>query len=140
MYMMNTRSDIYFVVNTLSQYLVNPRRVHLIDAKHVTRYVKCMIYLGLYYGRDHDSRLYGYMDLDWEGSVTDKKRTSCGCYFLGSSMISWFSKKQSSVSFSTTETEYIEACSSSCEAIWLQKLMPGLFNMDLATTMILCDN
>ena len=48
------------VVNTLSQYLVKPRRVHLIVAKHVMRYLKCMIDLGLYYGRDHDYKLYGY--------------------------------------------------------------------------------
>ena len=39
MYLTNTRLDICFVVNTLSQYLVKPRRVHLIDAKHVMRYL-----------------------------------------------------------------------------------------------------
>ena len=55
-------------------------------------------------------------------------------------MISWFSKKQSSVSLSTAEAEYIAACSASCEAIWLQKLMSSLFNLELDTTVILCDN
>ena len=55
-------------------------------------------------------------------------------------MISWFSRKQSSVSLSTAEAEYIAAFSASCEAIWLQKLMSGLFNLELDTTMILCDN
>ena len=34
MYLTNTRPDICFAVNTLSQYLVNPRCVHLIAAKH----------------------------------------------------------------------------------------------------------
>ena len=34
MYLTNTRSNICFVVNTLSQYLVNPRCVHLIAANH----------------------------------------------------------------------------------------------------------
>ena len=55
-------------------------------------------------------------------------------------MISWFSKKQSSVSLSMTRVEYIATFSASCEAIWIQKLMSGLFDMDLDTTMILCDN
>jgi hypothetical protein len=40
MYLMNTRSDICFDANTLSQYLVEPRRVHLVVAKHVMRYPK----------------------------------------------------------------------------------------------------
>ena len=55
-------------------------------------------------------------------------------------MISWFSRKQSNVSLSTAEAEYIAACSASCEAIWLRKLMSGLFNLELDTTVILCDN
>ena len=62
MYLMNTRPNIFFVVNTLSQYLVKPIWVHLIAAKHVMRYLKGMIDLGLYYGRDHDYKLYGCTD------------------------------------------------------------------------------
>jgi hypothetical protein len=46
MYLMNTRPDICFVVNTLSQYLVEPRRVHLVGAKHVMRYLKGMLDYG----------------------------------------------------------------------------------------------
>ena len=51
-----------------------------------------------------------------------------------------FSKKQSSVALSTTKAVYIVAFSASCEAIWLRKLMSGLFDMELDTTVILCDN
>ena len=40
-------------------------------------------------------------------------------YALRSAMSSWFSKKQSSVSLSTTEAKYIVACSASCESVWL---------------------
>ena len=64
---------------------------------------------------------------------------SGGCYCLESAMISWFSKKQSSVSFSTAEAEYIAACST-CEVIWLRKLMSGIFDMEVDTTLIFCDN
>ena len=49
MYPMNTRTDICFVVNTLSQYMVKTRHVHLIGAKHVLRYLKSMINYGLRY-------------------------------------------------------------------------------------------
>ena len=64
MYLTNTRPNICFVVNTLSQYLVEPRHVHLIVAKHVMRYLKGTIDYGLHYTRDHDFRLYGYRDSD----------------------------------------------------------------------------
>ena len=80
MYLTNTGTDICFFVNTLIQYLVKPRHVHLIDAKHVMRYLKGTIDFGLYYDRDHDYILYGYTNFDWEGSVAYKKSTSSGCY------------------------------------------------------------
>ena len=51
-------------------------------------------------------------------------------------MISWFSRKQSSVFLSMAEAEYIATFSTSCESIWLQKLMSGLFNMELDTIVI----
>ena len=110
MYLINTRLDICFVVNTFSWYLVKPRWVHLIVAKHVMRYMKGVIDFGLYYVRDHDYRLYGYTDLDLAGSAADRKSTSGGSYFLGSTMISWFSRKQSCFALSTTERECIESC------------------------------
>ena len=140
MYSTNTKPDICFDVNTLSQYLVKLRQVHLITANHVMRYLKDTIDLGLYYGRDHDCRLYGYIDSDQVGSTAYRKSTSGGLYCLGSTMISWFSKKQSSVSLSTAEAKYITAYYTCYEAVWLRKPMSGLFAMELDTTVILCDN
>ena len=104
------------------------------------RYLKGTIDFGIYYDGNHDYRLYGYTDADWAGSVSDRKSTSGGFFCLVSTMISWFSKKQSSISLSTVEVEYIASCSASCESIWLRKLMSGLFDMEMDTTEILCDN
>jgi hypothetical protein len=117
MYLMNTRPYIYFFVNSLSQFLVEPRHVHLVAAKHVMRYLKGTLDCGLSYGGDHDFILSGYTDLDWPGSVSDRKITLGCCFSLGSAMISWKSRKQSIISLSTTEAEYIVACSTKCEAI-----------------------
>jgi hypothetical protein len=119
MYLMNTRLDICFSMNTLSQFLVEPRRVHLVAAKHVMRYLKGTIDYGLSYDGDHDFTLSGYTDAYWAGSVYDRKNTSGCCFSLVSAMISWKSRKQCSISLSTTEEEYIAACSANCEAIWL---------------------
>ena len=140
MYPTNIRPDIFFVVNTLSWYLVKPRQVHLLATKHVMKYLKVTIDLRLYYGIDHDYILYGYTDSYWVGSAIDMKSTSGRCYCFVSTVISWFSKKQSSVALSTAEAEYIAACSASFEERWFQKMISRLFDMDLDTTVNLCEN
>jgi hypothetical protein len=127
-------------VNTLSQFLVEPINVHLVATKHVMRYLKGTIDCGLSYDGDHDLTLSGYIDTDWAGSVSNRKITSGCCFSLGSAMISWQNRKQSSISLGTSEAEYISACSTSCEAIWLRKLLTGLFDLEMKATTILCDN
>jgi hypothetical protein len=55
---------------------VEPIHVHLVAAKHVMRYLKGTLDYGLCYTGDHDFRLYGYIDLDWAGSASDRKSIS----------------------------------------------------------------
>ena len=76
MYLMNTRPNICFAVNTLSQYLTDPRHVHLTAAKHILRYLKGTVDYGLKYKTDQRINLEGYVDLDWAGSAIDRKSTS----------------------------------------------------------------
>ena len=46
MYLTNMRPNICFDVNTLSQFLIDPRHVHLIAAKHILRYLKGTVDMG----------------------------------------------------------------------------------------------
>ena len=85
-------------------------------------------------------RLHGYSDVDWAGSVVDRKSTSGCCFSLGSASISWMSRKQKSVALSTAEAEYIVASMASCGAVWLRKLFSELFGHVLDTTMIFYNN
>jgi hypothetical protein len=140
MYLTNTKPNIYFFMNTLSQFLVEPRHVHLVVAKYVMRYLKGTLDCGLSYDGDRDFTLSGYTDSNWVGSVSDRKSTSRSCFSVGSAMISWQSRKQSSIALSATEAEYIVACSTNCEAIWLRKLLTDLFDLEMEATTILCDN
>jgi hypothetical protein len=73
MYLVNTRPDICFAVNTLSQFMVEPRRVHWIAAKHVLRYLRGTMEYGLRYVRSDGVQLQGYIDSNWAGSVVDRK-------------------------------------------------------------------
>ena len=129
MYLMNTRSDICFVVNTLSQFLKDPRHVHLIVAKHILRYLKGTVDYGLNYEVNQKINIEGYVDSYWAGSAIDRKSTSGCCFNMESGVISWFSRKQSSVALSTAEAEYEAACSASYEAVWLRKLLSDLFDL-----------
>jgi hypothetical protein len=129
-----------FFFEPLIQFLVESKHVHIVVEKHVMRYLKGTLDFGLSYNGDHDFKLSGYTDSNWVGSVSDKKSTSRCCFILGSDMISWQSRKKSSISLITAEAEYIVACSANCEAIWLRKLLTCLFDLDMEATMILCDN
>ena len=63
---------------------------YLIAAKHVLRYLKGTLDYGLKFDANKKINLHGYVDSDWEGSATDRKRTSSCCFSLGSGMISSF--------------------------------------------------
>eukprot|EP00253_Pinus_taeda_P036325 PITA_36325 len=79
-------------------------------------------------------------DLVITGCASDKKSTSGCCFGLGSAVVSWFSRKQQSVALSSAEAEYMAASLASCEAIWLRKMLFGLFGQPLRCSMIYCDS
>ena len=64
MYLVNTRPDICYTVNSLSQFMVEPKRAHWAAAKHVLRYLQGTIDYGLLYTRSKDIRLSGFTDAD----------------------------------------------------------------------------
>ena len=140
LYLTNTILDIFFAVNTLSQFLMDLRHVHLMVAKHALRYLKGTVEHELKYDANPKTNLEGYVDSDWASSAIDRKSTSGCCFSMGSGVISWFSKKKSRVALSTAKAEYVTACSSSREAVWLRKLLSDLFDLQLDATCIHCDN
>jgi len=75
MYLVNTRSNICFAMNTLSQYMVEPRHVHLVATKHVLSYLHGTVEYGLKYVSDSEVKLQGYTDSDWAGRAVDRKST-----------------------------------------------------------------
>jgi len=103
MYLIHTRPNICFAVSALSQFMFEPRHIHWIAAKHILWYLRGSIAYGLRYTSSGGVLLHGYVDSDWAGSSVDRKSTSGYCFSLGSAMISWSSKKQSSIAQSTTE-------------------------------------
>ena len=75
------------------------------SCKHVLRYLKGTVDYGIKYDENYNINLQTYVDLDWEGSATDRKSTSSWCFNLGSGIISWFNRKQSCVALSTVRKQ-----------------------------------
>ena len=71
MYLVNTKTNLIFTVNTLSQFMVEPKRVHWTAAKHILRYLTGIVDYGLDYRRSDGVGLVGFIDSDWAGSVSD---------------------------------------------------------------------
>ena len=110
MYLKNTRLDICFAMNTLSQFLTHMRNVHLIAAKHILRYLRGTIDYGLKYDMNQNINLESYVDSYWAGSAIDRKSTS-RCYFsmrLGVS--SWFDTLESCMVLITVEEKDVATC------------------------------
>jgi hypothetical protein len=92
------------------------------------------------YGGDGELMLHGFADSDWAGDTSARKRISRFCVNLGTGMISWFSRKQAAVAGNSTEAMYMTASSTSCEAIYLRKLIAEMTNQKLEPTVVCCDN
>ena len=82
MYLTNMRLDIFFAVNTLSQFLIDPRHVHLIHAKHIQRDLKGIVLYGLKYEANWKINLEGYVDSYWAGSSIGRKSTWDHLYII----------------------------------------------------------
>jgi hypothetical protein len=140
MYMIHTRPDICYAVIAMSQFMTEPRQRHRVATKHILRYLRGTITYGLRYTSSGGLFLHGYAYADWAGSPVDRKSTSRYCFSLGSAIISWSSRKHVSIAQSTTEAKYIATSDAIKEAIWLRKLVSGLFGDKLEMTVVHCDN
>jgi hypothetical protein len=119
----HTRPDLAHVIGVLSRYMFNPTAEHWALAKGAVRYLGGTSSSGISFGGEHAGRgLEGYVDSDFAGDSEDRKSTTGFVFLQVGGVVSWGSKKQSTVLSSTTEAEYIAASVGVREAMWFQKL------------------
>ena len=88
MYLVNTRPNLSFAVNQLSQDMVQPTKLFWKATKHVLIYLRGTSQFGLWYRRIEGVKLQGFIDVDWAASLSDWKSTSGGIFNLGSAAVS----------------------------------------------------
>jgi hypothetical protein len=139
LYLTASRPDIAFSVRVCASFKTNPKESHLIAVKRNITYVNDTLLYGIWYSRETNLVVAGYSDADWARNADDRKRTSGGCFYVGNNLVAWISRKQSSISLSTTEAEYIVAGSCCTQLLWMKKLLCDYgFTQD--TMIINCDN
>ena len=93
---------------------------HLKAAKWILRYLKKTGDLVLFYPAGDTFDLVGFVDVDFDGYQVDRKSTSGMIHFLGSSLISWGTKKQNSVALSIVEAEYVAVVACCSQLLWIK--------------------
>jgi hypothetical protein len=119
-----TRPDVSFAVNKLSQYLRDPSLSHWYAAVRILNYLVTTADLKLRVGGSLECS--GYSDSDWAEDRDDRRSTSAYTYRMGDGAILWKSRKQATVSLSSTEAEYKALLDSCKEGLWLRHLLTEL--------------
>ena len=139
LYLTTSRPDIMYATFLCARFQADPRDLHLVTVKIILRYLKGTSNLGIWYPKESSFNLVEYTDLYYAGSVIDRKSTSGRCQFLGNILISWYSKKQQTISNSTAEAKYI-VVGSCCAQIILIRNQLRYYGFILNKNHILCDN
>jgi hypothetical protein len=140
LYVTASRPDVKQVVGMVARFQEEPKESHVQAVKRIFRYLKGTIDLGLWYPSKDSFTLKAYSDVDWAGSVDDRKSTSGGAFFLGESLVAWISKKQSSISLSSIEAEYIAAPECCTQVEWMKQTLQDIKIVFEEPTIIHYDN
>lgn len=123
----NTRPDIAAPIAILSRKITCPTQLDWTELKRMVRYLKGTINLKLRLSHHEDrSGLIGYADADWAEDRDDRKSNSGFVFKFNGGTISWACRKQTCVSLSTAEAEFVALSEASQEALWLQRLLADL--------------
>uniref|UniRef100_A0AAV1VN33 Integrase catalytic domain-containing protein n=1 Tax=Peronospora matthiolae TaxID=2874970 RepID=A0AAV1VN33_9STRA len=118
-----TRPDIAFAVSYVSRFMENLQVEHWMAVKRILRYLQGTKSDGICFKSDDKIDFCGYSDADWAGDHADRKSTSGYALILMGDPVSWGSKKQSSVSLSTSEAECIALSLAIQEGKWVHRLL-----------------
>jgi transposase InsO family protein len=139
----HTRPDLAYAISCLSRHLENPNKDHEAAAKRVLRYLNGTLDTGITFQcRSNEPMVFGYSDSDWAGDAETRRSTSGYAFFVAGGLVSWTSRRQSIVTLSSTEAEYVALTETFREAAWLRGLLTelGFEKSSLEPLLVLEDN
>ncbi|XP_059274719.1 secreted RxLR effector protein 161-like [Lycium ferocissimum] len=140
--MVCTRPDICQAVGLVSRYQTDPGLAHWQAVKRIMRYLKGTTDYALCYQSDKDMLLVGHRDADHGRDLDERKSTSGYVFLLSDGAISWSSNKQSCISLSTMEAEYVALASAAQKTVWLKRFLEHLLDIteDAEPLLVYCDS
>nr|KYP64877.1 Copia protein [Cajanus cajan] len=147
-YLSVTRPELSYCVHTLAQFMQHPRQEHWDAALRVVRYLKGNPGQGILLRANCDlqlyawcdSQLYAWCDSDWASCPLTRRSLTGWFILLSDSPISWKTKKQHTVSRSSSEAEYRSMATTTCELKWLKELLSCLGCAHSGPMKLYCDN
>lgn len=124
----NTRPDIAAATSILSRKISQPTERDWNEAKRLLRYLKYTMNDKLVLGKrlDEEANLIVYVDADWAGNISDRKSNSGFAFQFKGALVDWSCRKQTCVSLSSTEAEYISLSEACQEMMHIQRLLVDL--------------
>ncbi|KAL2237824.1 UNVERIFIED_CONTAM: Retrovirus-related Pol polyprotein from transposon RE1 [Sesamum indicum] len=118
----------------------HPSKSHWEAAIHLVRYLKGTASKGLLFNSEENFELQAFCDADWASCKDTRKSLTGYCVFLGNALISWKTKKQTTVSRSSAEAEYRSMATTTCELMWISNLLQELQVHSPTPIKLHCDN
>jgi hypothetical protein len=142
----HTRPDISFAVNLLARYSSSPTRRHWNGIKHILRYLRGTMDMGLFFSNESKSDLIGYADAGYLSDPHNGRSQTGYLFTCGGTAISWRSVKQTITATSSNHAEILAIHEASRECVWLRSVIQhirqtcGLFSGEMIPTIIYEDN
>ncbi|XP_021715954.1 uncharacterized protein LOC110683853 [Chenopodium quinoa] len=140
-FLTNTRPDLDFAVQTLSQFMHSPMIPHVLALQHTLRYVANTVGQGILLRATDQLTLQAFFcDSNWETCPSSRKSVTGYVLLLCNSLISWKSKKQITNSKSSAEAEYRAMAHAASEVAWLVRILEELGLGSLKPVKLFCDS
>lgn len=139
-YLTITRPDIQFAVNFICQRMHSPTEADFHLLKRILWYLRGASAMGIHLYHNCNLDVLAYSDSDWAGCRDTRRSTGGFCVLLGSNIVSWSSKRQPTVSRSSTEAEYRTLTSTASELTWLSFILRDLRIHQPRPAILHCDN